>query len=63
MGNKLFATKDISEPILDVDKQTRTVKAVWAHIGNKDYDNGIIAAGAFDRTIRERGPNGKKLVS
>lgn len=62
MSNKLFATKDISEGILDVDANTRTVKAVWAAIGNKDYDGDIIAAGAFDRTIRERGPNGKKLI-
>jgi len=62
MGNKLFSTKDISEAVIDVDKATRTVKAVWSHIGNKDYDNDIIAKGAFDRTIRERGPNGKKMI-
>ena len=62
MSNKLFATKDISEAVIDVDKATRTVKAVWSHIGNKDYDNNIIAKGAFDRTIRERGPNGKKMI-
>ena len=62
MSNKLFTTKDISESILDVDSKTRTVKAVWASIGNKDYDGDIIAAGAFDRTIRERGPMGKKLI-
>lgn len=62
MSNKLFTTKDISEGILDVDSRTRTVKAVWAAIGNKDYDGDIIAAGAFDRTIRERGPMGKKLI-
>lgn len=62
MGKGLFSTKDISESILDVDMGTRTVKAVWSQIGNKDYDNDIIAAGAFDRTIRERGPNGKKLI-
>lgn len=62
MSNKLFATKDISEAVIDVDKATRTVKAVWSHIGNKDYDNDIIAKGAFDRTIRERGPNGKKMI-
>ena len=62
MSNKLFSTKDISEAVIDVDKATRTVKAVWSHIGNKDYDNDIIAKGAFDRTIRERGPNGKKMI-
>ena len=62
MSNKLFTTKDISEGILDVDSKKRTVKAVWAAIGNKDYDGDIIAAGAFDRTIRERGPMGKKLI-
>lgn len=62
MSNKLFATKDISEAVIDVDKATRTVKAVWSHIGNKDYDNDIIAKGAFDRKIRERGPNGKKMI-
>lgn len=62
MSNKLFTTKDISNGILDVDSKTRTVKAVWAAIGNKDYDGDIIAQGAFDRTIRERGPMGKKLI-
>jgi phage head maturation protease len=62
MSKKLFSTKDISEDILDIDTKTRTVKAVWAAIGNKDYDGDVIMQGAFDRTIRERGPNGKKLV-
>jgi len=62
MSKKLFATKDISEDILDVDNKTRTVKVVWAAIGNKDYDGDVIAPGAFDRTIRERGPIGKKLI-
>lgn len=57
-----FATKDIMDSVMDVDTETRTVKAVWANIGNVDLDKDVISPGAFTKTITERGPMGKKLV-
>lgn len=51
-----------SESIEDVSKDSRTVKVVWARIGNVDLANDIIAPSAFTKTIAERGPMGKKLI-
>ncbi len=57
-----FSTKDIMDSVMDVDTQTRTVKAVWANIGNVDLDKDIISTNAFTKTIAERGPLGKKMI-
>lgn len=59
----MLQTKDIqANTVLDVDTENKTVKAVWANIGNVDLDNDVIEAGAFTKTIAERGPNGKNLI-
>lgn len=65
---KEFQYKDIfganlgPENILDVDNETRRVKAVWARCGNVDLDNDVIVPEAFTKTIKERGPKGKNLI-
>jgi len=60
----MFSTKSLNEQqsILDVDTEKRTVKAVWASMGNVDLDNDVIMAGAFTKTISERGAKGKNLI-
>jgi HK97 family phage prohead protease len=52
----------LADNILDVDTEKKTVKAVWANIGNVDLDNDVINLGAFTKTINERGPKGKNLI-
>lgn len=48
--------------ILDIEPETRTVKACWSRIGNVDLDGDIIVAEAFTKTIKERGPKGKNMI-
>lgn len=54
--------KSYNDMILDIEPETRTVKACWSRIGNVDLDNDIIVAEAFTKTIKERGPNGKNMI-
>ena len=54
--------KSYNDMILDIQPETRTVKACWSRIGNVDLDNDIIVAEAFTKTIKERGPKGKNMI-
>ena len=54
--------QDIGYEVMDVDTETRRVKAVWARTGNIDLDNDIIVPEAFTKTLKERGPLGKNLI-
>lgn len=54
--------KSYQDMILDIEPETRTVKACWSRIGNVDLDNDIIVAEAFTKTIKERGPKGKNMI-
>lgn len=54
--------KSYNDMILDIQPETRTVKACWSRIGNVDLDGDIIVAEAFTKTIKERGPNGKNMI-
>ena len=54
--------QDIGYEVMDVDTETRRVKAVWARTGNIDLDNDIIVPEAFTKTLKERGPAGKNLI-
>jgi HK97 family phage prohead protease len=54
--------KSYNDMILDIEPETRTVKACWSRIGNVDLDNDIIVAEAFTKTIKERGPKGKNMI-
>lgn len=59
---KTFEIKNIDCKALDVDDTTRRVKVALNKTGVKDHDRDIIEATAFDKTIRERGPQGKGLI-
>ena len=54
--------KSYNDMILDIQPETRTVKACWSRIGNVDLDDDIIVAEAFTKTIKERGPKGKNMI-
>lgn len=60
--NKYFQTLDLKAEIKDVDMSKRTVTGYFSKFGNVDSDNDIIVAGAFARTIRENGVNGKNRI-
>jgi len=63
MGNKqFFKTLDFKAEIQDVDMEKRTVTGYFSKFGNVDADNDIIVSGAFARTIRENGPDGKNRI-
>ena len=49
-------------PVMDVDTGSRCVKVGFSCMGNVDLDGDIIETGAFDKTWRERGPEGKNLI-
>lgn len=52
----------MGESTMDIDEEKKTVKAVWARFGNIDLDGDIILPEAVTKTIRERGPQGKKMI-
>lgn len=54
--------KSYNDMILDIEPETRTVKACWSRIGNVDLDGDVIVAEAFTKTIKERGPKGKNMI-
>jgi HK97 family phage prohead protease len=54
--------KSYNDMILDIEPESRTVKACWSRIGNVDLDGDIIVAEAFTKTIKERGPKGKNMI-
>lgn len=59
---KQFEIKNVDCKALDVDDTTRRVKVALNKTGVMDSDRDIIEANAFDKTIRERGPQGKNLI-
>jgi HK97 family phage prohead protease len=59
---KDFTGTDFKDAPFDVDETGRRVKVALNKIGVKDHDKDIIEAGAFDKTIKERGPAGKNLI-
>lgn len=55
-------TKGLNQGFTDSDMKQGIVSGYFAVFGNKDLDGDIIEAGAFTKTIAERGPNGKQLI-
>lgn len=58
----LLEYKDFDGGIVDVDTTSRRIVANWSGLGNKDFDNDVIHRSAYDKTIKERGPQGKNLI-
>src|SRR5688572_27955242 len=57
-----FEIKTVDNSTLDVDGKSRRVKVVLNKTGVKDFDNDVIEKSAFDRTIKERGPQARNLI-
>jgi HK97 family phage prohead protease len=57
-----FEVKNVIDSVKDVDTTSRRVKVVISRMVNKDLDGDVIELGAFDKTIRERGPSGANLI-
>jgi len=51
-------SKNLDNSLLDVDNSGRQVKVAIAKIGNIDLDNDVFEKGAFNKTLKERGPQG-----
>lgn len=62
MAKELFETKDITGGIVDIDTTGRRVIMNWSALDELDYDDDIIATGAYNKTIKERGPQGADLI-
>lgn len=48
--------------VLDVSTESRMVKAVWGTFDNADSVGDVILSGAFNKSITERGVNGKNTI-
>jgi HK97 family phage prohead protease len=58
-----YEIKNIGEGIVkDVDFKSRTVTGYFSRFGNIDHDEDIIVPGAFQKSIKERGQEGKNLI-
>jgi HK97 family phage prohead protease len=55
-----YKSTETGAAIKDVDTSGRIVTGYLSVFGNKDSHGDIITAGAFTKTISERGPNGSK---
>lgn len=63
--NKHFEVKNITQQdaaIKDVDLKSRTVTGYFSRFGNIDSDEDMIVPGAFTKTIKERGQDGKNVI-
>lgn len=62
---KYFEVKDIGAndcAIKDVDIKSRTVTGYFSRFDNVDHDGDVIIQGAFTKTIKERGFEGKNSI-
>jgi HK97 family phage prohead protease len=60
MENRFLEQKDISDSVKDISD--RRVKVAISHMGSLDLDNDIIDITAYNKTLKERGPNGADLI-
>lgn len=60
MGEKLLKGFDLA--FKDVDTKQGIVTGYFAAFDSKDSDGDIIERGSFQKTIKERGPEGKQLI-
>jgi uncharacterized protein len=59
---KYFEQKVLSDSVKDVSESDRRVKVAISQVGSLDLDNDVIEAGAYTKTINERGPKGANLI-
>lgn len=61
MGN-LLEYKSLGGTVVDVDDKSRRVVMNWSAMEEVDSDNDLITRSAYNRTIKERGPDGANLI-
>ena len=54
--------KTLQGAVKDIDTTGRVVTGYFSSFGNVDSDGDVIIQGAFERTLRERGPQGKNKI-
>lgn len=54
--------KTLHKAVKDIDRTGRVVTGYFSAFGNVDADGDVILPGAFERTLRERGPEGKNKI-
>lgn len=59
---KPLELKFVSGETMDVDTKTKSVKVALSRMGNLDSYNDIIEKGAFNKTLKERGPKGANMI-
>jgi len=59
---RFFELKTIADSVKDVSEKDRRVKVAISHMGSKDFDNDVIDHTAYNKTIKERGPQGANLI-
>lgn len=62
MGRELYTQKSITGGIIDIDKPSRRIIMNWSALDELDFDNDIITTNAYNKTVKERGPEGADLV-
>lgn len=61
MGN-LLEYKSLSAGVVDIDDKSRRIVMNWSAMEEIDSDKDVISKTAFNRTIKERGPEGANLI-
>ena len=59
---RFFEVKTVADSVKDVSEKDRRVKVAISHMGSKDFDNDVIDHTAYNKTIKERGPQGANLI-
>ena len=62
MDKNKYIIKDFNGSVSDMDMQSRTVKFQFSAFNNTDLDGDVIVAGAFKKSIAERGPQGNNSI-
>lgn len=58
----MYSVKNFTAEVKNVDVNRRTVSGHFAVFNEKDADEDIIRPGAFEQSIKERGPRGKNRI-
>jgi len=59
---RTLLTKEINQPLLDIDTTGKAVKVAVASFDNIDLDGDVFEMRAFTKTISERGPAGSNQI-
>jgi HK97 family phage prohead protease len=57
-----YDIKTITGGVKDIDTENRRVINCYSEMGSKDLDNDVVEKGAYEKTIKERGPKGSNLI-